>query len=73
MTEFTRNWVLVYEEDEDVKYKEFDTTELAMQFVQLSEVKFVALMSRKYVQAMEEATEDIVNQTIMRTLQFFME
>lgn len=71
MTEFTRNWVLVYEEDEDVKYKEFDTTELAMQFVQLAEVEFVALMSREYVEAMEEATEDIVNHTVIMVMELF--
>lgn len=71
MTEFTRNWVLVYEEDEDVKYKEFDNTELALQFVSLAEVKFVALMSREYVQAMEEATEDIVNHTVIMVMELF--
>ena len=77
MAEITREWVLVYEEGDEVKHKEFDSTELALQFVSLVEVKFVALMSKKYVQAMEEtfneAVEEAVKQTVVRTMQFFME
>lgn len=71
MTEITRNWVLVYEEDGDVKHKEFDTTELAMQFVSLAEVKFVALMSKSYVQAMEAAMEDVANEIVVDVMELF--
>ncbi len=71
MTEFTRNWVLVYEEEEDVKYKEFDSTELALQFVSLAEVKLVALMSKKYVQAMEETMDELIKDAIGFTVDFF--
>lgn len=71
MTEFTRNWVLVYEEDEEVKYKEFDNTELALQFVSLAEVKFVALMRREYVNAMEAAMEDIANEVVVNVMELF--
>lgn len=77
MTEITRNWLLVYEEDDEVKHKEFDSTELALQFVSLAEVKFVALMSREYVHVMEETfdemVENVVNKTVVRTMQFFRE
>jgi hypothetical protein len=73
MKRFERDWILVYEEDEDLKYKEFDSTELALQFVSLAEVKFVALMSKKYAVATEEAAEEMAKDAIACTVKFFLD
>lgn len=72
MKRFERAWILVYEEDEDLKYKDFDSTELALQFVSLTEVKFVALMSRKYARAMEEAADEMAKDAIACTVKLFL-